>query len=196
MLSLPETPTERLMLEALLKDARMGPSSAAAIHTALHALVPTPPHFGATGAAAEELPDAAAAAEADVAAARAAGGPAGGDAAATASDATAAAVSQQAAQQPMSLKEQVQARRAARRQSQASQAEEAEEDAAAARAARLSDAGLGRPSLGGRGTARSGVGCVAGLLAWPQREVSLVTATSSLFDVCKFVGLDDHVQTT
>lgn len=184
MLSLPETPTERLMLEALLKDVRMGPSSAAAIHTALHALVPTPPHFGATGAAAAELPDAAAAAEADAAA----GGAAGGDAAAMASDAAAAAVSQQAVQQPMSLKEQVQARRAARRQSQASQAEEAEEDAAAARAARLSDAGLGRPSLGGRGTARSGVGCVAGLLAWPQREVSLVTATSSLFDVCKFVG--------
>lgn len=45
--------------------------------------------------------------------------------------------------------------------------EEPGEDAIS-RAARLSDAGLGRPSLGGRGTARSGVGCVAGLLAWPQ----------------------------
>jgi hypothetical protein len=50
---------------------------------------------------------------------------------------------------------------------QVSAVEEPEEDPIA-RAARLSDAGLGRPSLGGRGTARSGVGCVAGLLAWPQ----------------------------
>jgi hypothetical protein len=41
--SLPETPTERLMLEALLRDERTGPPSAVAIQSALQALVPTPP---------------------------------------------------------------------------------------------------------------------------------------------------------
>lgn len=35
LVSLPETPTERLMLEALLRDERTGPPSAVAIQSAL-----------------------------------------------------------------------------------------------------------------------------------------------------------------
>ena len=42
-----------------------------------------------------------------------------------------------------------------------------EADSATGRAPRLSDVGLGRPSLGGRGTASSGMGCLAGILPRP-----------------------------
>jgi hypothetical protein len=210
------------MLEALLRDERTGPPSAAAIKSALQALVPTPPAAIALDPPAANAP------------AAAAGAPSAADAQQHEPQHQSQSQQQPAGDARPSLKEQAQARRAARRQSQVrwappaalqhsscahtagvapcmhslrccrwtaitprglaptapavapsrnamckasvklnpcqaqvSAVEEPGEDAIS-RAARLSDAGLGRPSLGGRGTARSGVGCVAGLLAWPQ----------------------------
>lgn len=116
MASLPQTPTERLMLEALLRDERTGPPSAAAIRCALQALVPTPPaavmSLGPPGAAA----DAAAAGAAAAASVPFAEG--------QQSEGQRQGQSQQlqrgaaAGDARPSLKEQAQARRAARRQSQ------------------------------------------------------------------------------